>query len=195
MSLFANGVRRLSDKMTQGGLTKGEQGLLDTHMHLLRQKVYQLHGPMAFIPHPPHQQQSSHLQQPHLHLQQQQQSLPPPINHFTAPCLDSSAATAIRPASPQRRRTKRMFTDRACHHCETRFTSQWRTGPSGPSTYAPPLFFLLLLERTVLFDVSWLLFLAFASHFCLVQACLSGQSASFLPTFFPFRNSLFISRT
>jgi hypothetical protein len=137
VSLFANGVRRLSNKMnSQGGLSKSEEGLLDTHMHLLRQKVYQLHGPMVFIPQPPqrHQQQQQQ-QQPQHHLHLQQSLMTQPINRHIAPCSDSPPTTAPRPASPQRRRTKRMFTDRACHHCETRFTSQWRTGPSGPSTY------------------------------------------------------------
>jgi hypothetical protein len=145
VSLFANGVRRLSHKMNcEGGLSKGEEGLLDTHMHLLRQKVYQLHGPMVFIPQPP--PQPSHHQPQHHHLlqQQQQQQLvatTQPVNLHLAACSDSPAtSTPPRPASPQRRRIKRMFADRACHHCETRFTSQWRTGPSGPSTYvyAPP---------------------------------------------------------
>jgi hypothetical protein len=43
------------------------------------------------------------------------------------------------------RKTKKLFTDRMCAHCGTQFTSQWRTGPIGPSTFAcslplvPPL--------------------------------------------------------
>ncbi|ELR12156.1 GATA zinc finger domain containing protein [Acanthamoeba castellanii str. Neff] len=135
VSLFANGVRRLSNKMnSQGGLSKSEEGLLDTHMHLLRQKVYQLHGPMVFIPQPPQRHHQQQQQQPQHHLHLQQSLMTQPINRHIAPCSDSPPTTAPRPASPQRRRTKRMFTDRACHHCETRFTSQWRTGPSGPST-------------------------------------------------------------
>jgi hypothetical protein len=35
------------------------------------------------------------------------------------------------------RKTKKLFTDRMCAHCGTQFTSQWRTGPIGPSTCVP----------------------------------------------------------
>jgi hypothetical protein len=35
-----------------------------------------------------------------------------------------------------RSRAKRLFTNRSCDHCGTNFTSQWRMGPTGPSTYA-----------------------------------------------------------
>merc|ERR1711941_869 len=37
-------------------------------------------------------------------------------------------------ATGTRQRTKRIFTNRECHLCGTRFTSQWRTGPTGPSS-------------------------------------------------------------
>lgn len=32
------------------------------------------------------------------------------------------------------RKTKKLFTDRVCADCCTQFTSQWRSGPLGPST-------------------------------------------------------------
>jgi hypothetical protein len=45
---------------------------------------------------------------------------------------------------PQQRRAcqsrrKRLFDDRVCGRCGTAFTSQWRSGPAGPSTYADHL--------------------------------------------------------
>ncbi len=36
------------------------------------------------------------------------------------------------------RKTKKLFTDRVCADCCTQFTSQWRSGPLGPSTYLYP---------------------------------------------------------
>jgi hypothetical protein len=50
-----------------------------------------------------------------------------------------------------RRRLRREFDDKTCQHCQTHYTSQWRTGPAGPSTYpVPPLhtLFFLLSSRT-----------------------------------------------
>lgn len=71
----------------------------------------------------------------------------PPLSTTTTPCEeDLSSRSPVksiipckRPHSlpaPSRRRTKRFYCDRACQRCDTRFTSQWRSGPGGPSTYA-----------------------------------------------------------
>lgn len=38
------------------------------------------------------------------------------------------------PEGSRKKRAKRKF-DRACDHCSTHFTSQWRKGPAGASTY------------------------------------------------------------
>ncbi len=38
----------------------------------------------------------------------------------------------------RKKRVSRTFADKACQHCKSQHTSQWRTGPSGPSTYVPP---------------------------------------------------------
>ena len=42
------------------------------------------------------------------------------------------------PLRTEGRKTKKLFTDRVCADCCTQFTSQWRSGPLGPSTYSPP---------------------------------------------------------
>jgi hypothetical protein len=138
VSMFANAVSRLTQKkQAKGELTRGEQGLLEANTHLLRQRVLQLHG----LPFQPFQQlpttttSSSH----HMTVPLKKR----PMLKQTAANVDSAASLQQPCPSaggvPPRRRTKRMF-DRACQHCGTRFTSQWRTGPSGPSTYAtaPP---------------------------------------------------------
>ncbi|ELR12163.1 GATA zinc finger domain containing protein [Acanthamoeba castellanii str. Neff] len=130
--MFANAVSRLTQKKhAQGELTRGEQGLLEANTHLLRQRVLQLHG----LPFQPFQQlpitttSSSH----HMTVPLKKR----PMLKQTAANVDSAASLQQPCPSaggvPPRRRTKRMF-DRACQHCGTRFTSQWRTGPSGPST-------------------------------------------------------------
>lgn len=43
--------------------------------------------------------------------------------------------------SQHKKRAKRTF-NRACVHCGTQFTSQWRKGPAGASTYVAPLHFI-----------------------------------------------------
>jgi hypothetical protein len=47
--------------------------------------------------------------------------------------------SALRPRSLSMhlQRSKKVFEDRACQRCGTACTSQWRTGPLGPSTYVP----------------------------------------------------------
>jgi hypothetical protein len=61
----------------------------------------------------------------------------PPSGIKNMPSASGHAPSSATPTSPHRRRTKRVFSDRACSNCGTHFTSQWRTGPSGPSTYTP----------------------------------------------------------
>ena len=66
----------------------------------------------------------------------------------TAPTTKEKHSVAINSSRRQggtlatgtRQRTKRIFTNRECHLCGTRFTSQWRTGPTGPSSYPSRLF-------------------------------------------------------
>jgi hypothetical protein len=45
-------------------------------------------------------------------------------------CLPASASSV-----DGKRRTKRQFATKRCHRCDSSFTSQWRSGPRGPSTY------------------------------------------------------------
>ncbi|ELR15644.1 uncharacterized protein ACA1_377480 [Acanthamoeba castellanii str. Neff] len=45
----------------------------------------------------------------------------------------NSTSSATPPRTETLGRTKRY--DRSCEQCTTRFTSQWRKGPTGPSTY------------------------------------------------------------
>ena len=111
-------------------------------------------------------QQRHHLQH---HYHQPRRPQPFPLHDDEEDKARSVADTSSTPSSPNaagpaeeegapkaaanvglgRRRTKRLFQDRACQDCETRFTSQWRTGPAGPSTYLIiafwlPYFFLRL---------------------------------------------------
>merc|ERR1711939_471969 len=95
------------------------------HMqHLHHERVFQLACPLQLLIPRPQQMLQSKTDQPGGH---------PPSD-----IKDKSGApmpsTPLAPTSSQRRRTKREFNDRACRHCDTHFTSQWRTGPSGPST-------------------------------------------------------------
>merc|ERR1711939_710198 len=53
--------------------------------------------------------------------------------HFVT--INSSRRQGGTLATGTRQRTKRIFTNRECHLCGTRFTSQWRTGPTGPSSH------------------------------------------------------------
>ncbi|ELR24418.1 GATA zinc finger domain containing protein [Acanthamoeba castellanii str. Neff] len=50
----------------------------------------------------------------------------------------SSSTTHHQPVPVSRpgrkKRVSRTFADKACQHCKSQHTSQWRTGPSGPST-------------------------------------------------------------
>jgi hypothetical protein len=121
---------------SHGGISKGEQGLLDANMHLLHQRVLQLH-----------ERQDAMIVEP---------SQPP--------------ASTVR----RRRRTKRVFDNRACQHCDTHFTSQWRTGPSGPSSYRSPLRASVsawsLLKFTTSFQVSFFPFLIVSVGFPAVFA-------------------------
>lgn len=62
-----------------------------------------------------------------------------------------------RSLGPQRRRTKRLFHNHSCQHCSTKFTSQWRTGPSGPSScvhLSPPSRVLLTAPSLLLSFIS-----------------------------------------
>ncbi len=56
---------------------------------------------------------------------------------------DLSSTAHHQPTTPasrpgRKKRVSRTFADKACQHCKSQHTSQWRTGPSGPSTYVPP---------------------------------------------------------
>jgi hypothetical protein len=64
-----------------------------------------------------------------VHTRQLQELLAGPSNNVD----DQDALSAL-----EGRKTKRLFTDRVCADCCTQFTSQWRSGPLGPSTYSPP---------------------------------------------------------
>ncbi len=60
-----------------------------------------------------------------VHTRQLQELLAGPSN-----VDDQDALSAL-----EGRKTKKLFTDRVCADCCTQFTSQWRSGPLGPSTY------------------------------------------------------------
>lgn len=49
------------------------------------------------------------------------------------PAVVSSFTTSATTGSPPRR-LKRRFTSKSCSRCTTNLTSQWRSGPAGPST-------------------------------------------------------------
>ena len=53
--------------------------------------------------------------------------------------------------SQHKKRAKRTF-NRACVHCGTQFTSQWRKGPAGASTYVAPLHFISCPQPAAPFD-------------------------------------------
>jgi hypothetical protein len=108
-------------------LSEGERGLLEAHLHVLCHKLVHV-SPVRGVP----------LHQTQL-----------PTNHNdTAPTTKEKHSVAINSSRRQggtlatgtRQRTKRIFTNRECHLCGTRFTSQWRTGPTGPSSYPSRLF-------------------------------------------------------
>jgi hypothetical protein len=65
------------------------------------------------------------------HTRQLQELLAGPTNVVVDD--DEDALSAL-----EGRKTKKLFTDRVCADCCTQFTSQWRSGPLGPSTYSPP---------------------------------------------------------
>ncbi|ELR18611.1 uncharacterized protein ACA1_155680 [Acanthamoeba castellanii str. Neff] len=63
-----------------------------------------------------------------VHTRQLQELLAGPTNVVVDD--DEDALSAL-----EGRKTKKLFTDRMCADCCTQFTSQWRSGPLGPSTY------------------------------------------------------------
>lgn len=67
----------------------------------------------------------------------------------SVPSLSVNSTPTLPPAKTLGR-TKRWH-DRSCEQCNTRFTSQWRTGPTGPSTYDSP--FQVFVMLTLLGDV------------------------------------------
>jgi hypothetical protein len=68
----------------------------------------------------------------------------------SVPSPSSIHSTPTPPPAETLGRTKRGH-DRSCEQCNTRFTSQWRTGPTGPSTYDSP--FQVFVMLTLLGDV------------------------------------------
>jgi hypothetical protein len=81
-------------------------------------------------------QRSEPLHQQH-HLQQEEDEQDCDSSRRPATLAhDSAHGRACSPGSVGgSRRTRRHFTTKRCRRCDTSFTSQWRTGPSGPSTY------------------------------------------------------------
>jgi hypothetical protein len=140
VAMLANSVMRLSHKMRQshGHLPHDEQAQLYHHMHLLDDVYLQLQV-TATLPASTSAVAHDTYQRSEAHHQQDCHSGGGPA---TTLAHDVSAHDG-RPCSPGavggRRRTKRQFTKR-CGRCDTSYTSQWRTGPSGPSTYVltPP---------------------------------------------------------
>jgi hypothetical protein len=131
---------RLSHKMryNHGHLPHDEQAQLHHHMHMLDGVYLQLQVTATLsVVAPDTYQRSEPLHQQH-HLQQEEDEQDCDSSRRPATTLahDSANGRACSPGSVGgSRRTKRQFTTKRCHRCDTSFTSQWRTGPSGPSTY------------------------------------------------------------
>jgi hypothetical protein len=127
VSHAAHGVSQLSSKMqTDGELSAVERSILEAHVALLQTKVFQLHGQLL-VPMTANMSPDFSPRKPHAVVRM-------PATARRNSCSPPSSPPASASGSPQRRRTKRMFNNKACQHCDTQFTSQWRTGPSGPST-------------------------------------------------------------
>lgn len=119
VAAVANETVLLSRKRYQGGLSEAEEALLGRYIDFLKERAEHLH-------HLRHHLQGSRIQTTPEACAEQ---------HKTSSTRSSSSSSSSRRKS---RRTKRLFHDRACTHCHTHFTSQWRAGPMGPSSYRPP---------------------------------------------------------
>lgn len=133
VALFADAVMRLSHKMHQTGrLSPGEHYLLHSHMSLLDGSVKQLrpstpsscgclHATTQLTAkHPPNASDVGGDQQ---------------VKKTKMIASTSTTSTTGKIEKKRsRRRLRREFDDKACQHCQTHYTSQWRTGPAGPST-------------------------------------------------------------
>jgi hypothetical protein len=134
VAMLANSVMRLSHKMrhNHGHLPHDEQAQLHHHMHLLDDVYLQLQV-TATLPASASTSAVDHdtyRRSEPLHQEDEQDCHSGPattLAHDRRPCSPAGTVGG-------RRRTKRQFTKR-CNRCDTSYTSQWRAGPSGPSTY------------------------------------------------------------
>jgi len=73
-----------------------------------------------------------------------------PMNQDSGGANGGSSPSQQSDQAAEVRKTKKLFSCRACADCGTQFTSQWRVGPYGPSTLvflvALLLFFFLLVS-------------------------------------------------
>lgn len=113
---MANETVLLSRKRCHGRLSEAQEALLGRYIDFLKECAEHLHLR--------HHLQGSSLQTP--------EALVEP--HTTPNTRSSSSSASSSSVHRKSRRTKRLFHDRACNHCHTHFTSQWRAGPMGPSS-------------------------------------------------------------
>lgn len=130
---FANAVMRLSHKMHQTGrLSPGEHDLLHSHMSLLDSSVQQLHPSTSCC---------GYLLHATTQLTKHQASNASDVGGDHQVKKKEMIASTSSPSTTckiekkrSRRRLRREFDDKTCQHCQSHYTSQWRTGPAGPST-------------------------------------------------------------
>jgi hypothetical protein len=137
VALLANAIVHLTRRMyDRPGLTPYESRLLqhyylelDVKIELMNKEEtvpshnynYNYNTPQALKP--------VHMLRP--------SSTPPTYPPVVSMTTTSPIMTTTSPSAAQATagRTKKLFHNRTCKHCHTRCTSQWRTGPTGPSTY------------------------------------------------------------
>ena len=107
---------RLKAKKQEVGLTPEESNLFDLNRALLQLHLRQLD--VRLVRKRSHPSSSSSSSSP----------------ESSSPSSPASSALFEGVTTGYQKRVKRVFVGRVCGRCGTAYTSQWRSGPHGPST-------------------------------------------------------------